>query len=71
MINAIENSVAQLCEYNLIDTNTDKVISKAKLTRYEAHIKNYAYAMNRANKKYELLVCEEDSQKKAKLILPH
>jgi hypothetical protein len=70
MINIIENSNAQICEYNLIDTITGNVLDNAKLTKYEVHIKNYAYALNRTNKKYELLVCEEDYQDKTKLILP-
>ena len=70
MINIIENSNAPLCEYNLIDTTTGRVLAKAKLTKHEAQIKNYAYGLNRANKKYELLVCEEDYGGKTKLILP-
>ena len=44
-------------KYILLDT-TQKAsyafISSAYLTEYEAKTKNYAFAMNRANKKYTL-----------------
>jgi len=44
-------------KYILIDTSLKTCyafISSANLTEYEAKNKNYAYAMNRANKKYVL-----------------
>lgn len=44
-------------KYILIDTSQKPCyafISSANLTEYEARTKNYAYSMNRANKKYVL-----------------
>ena len=46
-----------LSKYILIDTSQKPCyafISFANLTEYEAKTKNYAYAMNGANKKYVL-----------------
>lgn len=70
MINVIENSKATVCKYNLVSSNGD-VIEKAHLTQYEAHIKNYAFRLNRVDKRYELIFCEDDTtQESVKLILP-
>jgi hypothetical protein len=46
-----------LNKYFLIDTSLKPcyaLINSANLTEYEAKTKNYAYAMNRVNKKYIL-----------------
>jgi predicted DNA-binding protein (MmcQ/YjbR family) len=51
----IDNS--PIHKYILIDTSKKPCyafISSANLTKYEAKTKNYAYAMNRSNKKYVL-----------------
>ena len=39
-------------EYKLIDTITNEVIKVVILTKSEADILNYAYALNGINKKY-------------------
>jgi hypothetical protein len=70
MIDVIENSKAPLCDYNLVDTSSGCIIGKAKLTKYEVNVKNYAFRLNRVNKEYELLTCEEDTSEHTKLILP-
>lgn len=70
MINVIENSNAPVCKYNLVST-TGEVLEKANLTKYEAHIKNYAFRLNRVDKCYELIFCEDDAtEESVKLILP-
>jgi hypothetical protein len=76
MINAIENSNAPLCNYNLVTTNGD-YLGRARLTKYEAHIKNFAFGLNHVDKRYELVSCEEteivpsdDSCDTTHLILP-
>lgn len=70
MIDVIENSNAPVCEYNLVDTVNGNVISKAKLTKYEVKVKNYAFKLNRVNKEYQLLTCEDETNHSTKLILP-
>ena len=71
MINVIENSNAPVCDYRLVTSDGD-LLGKAKLTQYEARIKNYAFRINRADKLYELISCEgSDKDEKVKLILPH
>lgn len=71
MIDVIKNSNDIVCTYNLI-SHTGEIIEKAELTKYEATLKNYAFALNRANKKYELLCCSKSSlsEKFTKVILP-
>jgi len=70
MINVIENANAPLCEYNLISINFGIVLGSAKLTEYEAKLKNYAFGLNHSDKRYELVSCEDDTQKSPILILP-
>jgi hypothetical protein len=71
-MDVLENSKQPLCEYNLINSNGE-IISTAKLTKLEAEIKNYAFGLNRANKRYELDSCIEtieDDDSSVKLIVP-
>ena len=69
-MNVIENSNSPLCEYNLISIRSGEIKSRAKLTEYEAKQKNYAFRLNRSDKEYVLVSCEEETQKSPILIVP-
>tara|TARA_B100000900_G_C20381581_1_gene634784 strand:- start:104 stop:337 length:234 start_codon:yes stop_codon:yes gene_type:complete len=76
MIDAIENSNAPLCDYDLVSSD-GTVISSTKLTKLEAQLKNFAYGLNQVDKRYMLVSCEEteigssdDMYDSTRLILP-
>ena len=70
MINVIENSNACVCNYDLVSSN-GTLLAKAKLTKWEAHMKNYAFGLNHVDKRYEFVSCVDDtSDSSVKLILP-
>ena len=76
MIDAIENSNAPLCDYDLVSSD-GTVIKSTKLTKLEAQLKNFAYGLNQVDKRYELVSCEEvkigssdDMYDSTRLILP-
>jgi hypothetical protein len=69
MIDVIENSNAPVCNYNLV-SHEGNVIETAKLTKYEAYMKNYAFGLNHVKKRYELIFCDDSTDDSVKLILP-
>jgi hypothetical protein len=70
MINVIENSNAQVCNYDLVSLDGE-LLEKAKLTKYEARMKNYAFGLNHVDKRYILVSCKPDSLwESVQLILP-